>query len=293
MDVGFIGIGSMGAAMVPNLVKAGHRVRVWNRTLTAAKALEGVTVLTSPAAAFENDAVVTMLSDDTAVRSVIIDSGTLASARQDCVHVMMSTISPALVEELQELHRSEGIAYVAAPVFGVPAVAAKAQLNILVAGNAEAIATVQPLLAALGKKTWHLGEDPKHANVAKIAGNVMITLAIEAMGEATALTESYGLKAVDFLEVVTNTMFASPSYKRYGDNIANNSYEPGFKLTLGLKDVNLALQAAKAKHVLLPAAEIVRQTMLEAVDRGLGSKDWSTLARVTRRRAGLEEGDQR
>ena len=289
MDIGFIGIGSMGAAMVPNLVKAGHRVSVWNRNVAASRALEGVTVLTSPAAAFEKDAVVTMLADDAAVHSVIIDSGALTSARKDCVHVMMATISLALVEELQELHRSAGIAYVAAPVFGVPAVAAKAELNILVAGNAEAIATVQPLLDALGQKTWHLGDDPKQANVAKIAGNMMITLAIEAMGEATALTESYGLKAGDFLEVVTNTMFASPSYKRYGGNIANNSYEPGFKLTLGLKDVNLALEAAKAKHTALPAAEIVRENMLEAVDQGLGSKDWSALAKVTHRRAGLED----
>jgi len=290
MDVGFIGIGSMGAAMAPNLVKAGHQVSVWNRALAAAKALEGVTVLTSPAAAFENDAVVTMLSDDTAVRSVIIDSGALASARKDCVHVMMSTISLALVEELQELHRSAGIAYVAAPVFGVPDVAAKAQLNIMVAGHAEAVATVQPLFDAMGQKTWCLGDDPTHANVAKIAGNMMITLAIEAMGEATALTESYGLKAVDFLEVITNTILASPSYKRYGGYIASNSYEPGFTLTLGLKDVNLALEAAKAKRAVLPAADIVRENMLKAVDQGLGSKDWSVLAKVTRRRAGLEEG---
>lgn len=290
MDVGFIGIGSMGAAMVPNLVKADHRVSVWNRNLDAAKELEGITVLTSPAAAFENDAVITMLSDDTALRSVIIDLGALTSARKDCVHVMMATISPALVEELQELHRSAGIAYVAAPVFGVPAVAAKGELTILVAGNAEAVAKVQPLFDALGQETWQLGDDPKHANVAKIAGNLMITLAMEAMGEATALTESYGLKAGDFLEIVTNTMFASPSYKRYGGNIASNSYEPGFKLTLGLKDVNLAIEAAKAKHALLPAAEIVRENMLKAVDQGLGDKDWSALAKVTHRRAGLVEG---
>lgn len=290
MDIGFIGIGSMGAAMVPNLVKAGHRVRVWNRDSAAAKALEGVTVLTSPAAAFENDAVVTMLSDDTAVRSVIVDSEILASARKDCIHVMMATISPAIVAELQELHRNAGIAYVAAPVLGIPAVAAKGELNILAAGNAEAIATVQPLFDALGQKTWYLGDDPKHANVAKIAANMMITLAIEAMGEATALTESYGLKAGDFLEIVTNTLFASPSYKRYGGNIASNNYEPGFKLTLGLKDVNLALDAAKAKDAVLPATEIVRENMSQAVAQGLGSKDWSVLAKVTRRRAGLAEG---
>jgi len=289
MNVGFIGFGSMGAAMVPNLVKAGHRVAVWNRDPTVVRSLEGVTVLPSPAAAFENEAVITMLSDDTAVRSVIIDGGALASARKGCVHVMMATISPALAEELRELHRRTEVGYVAATVFGVPAVAAKAQLNIMAAGDAKAVAAVQPLLDALGQKTWHLGDNPVHANVAKIAGNLMITLAIEAMGEATALTESYGLKASEFLEVITNTMFASPSYKRYGGNIASNSYEPGFKLTLGLKDVNLAIAAAKAKNAVLPAAEIVRENMAKAVEQGLGAKDWSALAKVTRRRAGLGE----
>ncbi len=115
-----------------------------------------------------------MLSDDAAVRSVIIDGGALASARKGCVHVMMATISLALVEELQELHRATGVAYVAAPVFGVPAVAAQAQLNILVAGDAGAVAAVQPLLDAMGQKTWRLGENPVQANVAKIACSATI-----------------------------------------------------------------------------------------------------------------------
>ena len=290
MKIGFIGIGSMGAAMVPNLIEAGHQVSIWNRSADATKAIEGVTVLPSPAAAFENDAVITMLSDDTAIRSVILDSGALTSARKDCIHVMMVTISPELSGVLHEQHKSAGIAYIAAPVFGVPAVAAKGELNILAAGSAEAISIVQPIFDALGQKTWHLGDDPKHANIAKIAGNLMITLAIEAMGEATALTESYGLKAGDFLDVITSTLFASPSYKRYGGNIASNSYEPGFKLILGLKDVNLALDAAKAKHTVLPAAEIVRENLQTAIEQGLGSKDWSALAKITRRRAGLGDG---
>ncbi|KIZ46046.1 NAD(P)-dependent oxidoreductase, partial [Rhodopseudomonas palustris] len=198
MNVGFIGVGSMGAAMVPNLLKAGHRVSVWNRNAEAARALPGVTVLDTPAQAFQNDAVITMLADDAAVRSVIIESGALASARDGCVHVMAATISLALVDELADLHRKAGIAYVAAPVFGVPAAAAKAQLNIVAAGDAAAIARVQPLFDAIGQKTWQLGTDPKQANVAKIAGNMMIALAIEAMGEATALTESYGLTAAEF-----------------------------------------------------------------------------------------------
>ena len=289
MKVGFIGIGSMGAAMVPNLVKAGHQVSVWNRNAKAAQALQGVTLLDSPVMAFQCDAVITMLADDKAVRSVIFDSGALENARKDCVHVMASTISLALVEQLKQRHFDAGIAYVSAPVFGVPAAAASAQLNIVVAGEDAAVAAVQPLFDVLGQKTWRLGTDPKRANVAKIAGNMMITLAMEAMGEATALTESHGVKAADFLDIITNTLFASPSYKRYGGFIASNSYEPGFKLTLGLKDVNLALEAANEKRMVLPAAEIVRENMMQAIEQGLGGKDWSIVAKVTRRRAGLPE----
>ncbi len=289
MNVGFIGVGSMGSAMIPNLVKAGHKVSVWNRSRGAAAAIEGVTVLDSPADAFRNDAVLTMLSNDEAVRSVILDSNALASARKECIHVMMATISPALVRELSEAHQKAGIPYVAAPVLGVPAVAAKGELNILAAGDADALGAVQPLFEALGQKTWPLGGDPVHANIAKIAANLMITLAIEAMGEATALTEQYGLPAADFLNVVTNTVFACPSYQRYGSNIAENTYEPGFKLTLGLKDVNLALDAAKAKDATLPSALIVRENMNTAVAAGLGDKDWSALAKSARLRGGLEK----
>lgn len=117
----------------------------------------------------------------------------------------------------------------------------------------------------------------------------MITLAIQAMGEATALVAHYGLGAGDFLEVMTNTVFASPSYQRYGGYIATDTYEPGFKLTLGLKDVTLALDAARAKGAALPAAAIVRDMMAAAVDQGFGAKDWLILAKVTRQKAGLGE----
>ncbi|MYN42600.1 NAD-binding protein [Duganella sp. FT109W] len=284
MKVSFIGIGSMGAAMVPNLVRAGHEVSVWNRNRAAAQAIEGVTVLESPADAFQADAVMTMLSNDDAVRSVILDSGALAGANKNCVHIMMATISLALVDELAARHREAGIAYISAPVFGVPAAAAAAQLNVLAAGDPQAIARVQPLLDAVGRKTWLLGDDPKRANVVKISGNMMIAQAFTAMGEAAYLSESYGVPAADLLDVLTNTLFAAPSYQRYGGFIATNTFEPGFKLPLGLKDVNLALSAAEAKGALLPVAEQVRENMQDAMAQGLQDRDWSVAATIRRKR---------
>ncbi len=136
MDIGFIGTGSMGAAMVPHLVAAGHAVTVWNRTRAAAEAIASVRVADSPAEAFGGDAVLTMLADDAAVRSVVLDSGALAAARPGLVHVMLATISLPLVEALKAAHAAAGLGYVAAPVFGVPAAAAAKQLNVLAAGDA-------------------------------------------------------------------------------------------------------------------------------------------------------------
>jgi 3-hydroxyisobutyrate dehydrogenase-like beta-hydroxyacid dehydrogenase len=288
MKIGFIGIGAMGAAIVPNLVKAGHEVHVWNRSPEAAEALEGVTVLKAAEEAFQLDAVMTILANDDAVREVIISPGLPATARKDCVHVMMATISIPLVEELAKLHADAGIGYVSAPVFGTPNMAEAQQLNVVAAGDPATIDKVQPLLDAIGQKTWRVGDEPTHANVVKIAGNMMITLAIEAMGEATALTQSYGVSAATFLDILTNTLFASPSYKRYGGFIATDTYDPGFKLVLGLKDVNLALSAAEAKGTKLPAAEIVRNGMTLAVDKGWGSNDWSILAKIAQSRTSLK-----
>ena len=283
MRVSFIGIGSMGAAMVPHLVRAGHSVSVWNRNRAAAEAIDGVTVLDTPAQAFQSDAVMTMLANDDAVRSVILDSGALAGASQSCVHIMMATISLALVDELAQRHKEAGVAYVSAPVFGVPAAAAGAQLNVLTAGDPQAIARIQPLLDVVGRKTWRLGDDPKRANVVKISGNMMIAQAFTAMGEAAHLSESYGVSAADLLEVLTNTIFSSPSYQRYGGFIAANTFEPGFKLPLGLKDVNLALSAAEAKGALLPVARQVRENMQEALRAGLEDSDWSVAATIRRK----------
>lgn len=281
MNIGFIGTGSMGRAMIPLLIKAGHRVSAWNRNPEALTDLEGVRALESPAAAFQEDVVISMLADDRAVREVLLSSGALESADTACVHIVMSTLSPLLIEELQAVHHRLGVALVAAPVFGIPAVAARGEMNIVVAGSRAAIATVQPLFDVLGKKTWFMGDRPVHACIAKIAGNMMITHAIQSLGEASVLAERYGLSPATFIDLMTQTQFASSSYQRYGQNIVNGTFEPGFKLSLGLKDINLAIEAAHTRDLGLPAADAVRSKMKAAVAHGRGHQDWSTFATET------------
>jgi 3-hydroxyisobutyrate dehydrogenase-like beta-hydroxyacid dehydrogenase len=279
MDVGFIGLGAMGIAMARNLAKAGHPVRAWNRSPVDAAGLDLVRTARD---AFQADVVFTMLSDDAAVRAVVLDGGLLADARKGVVHVGCSTISIAFAEELAERHAEAGIGYVSAPVFGRPDVAAAAQLNVVAGGAENTIAKVAPLLAAVGKKTWVMGERPAQANAAKIAGNMMIAMAIEAIAEATLLSEGNGVAPKAFFELVLESLFGCRVYQSYSAKIVAEEYSPGFKMSLGLKDLRLATEAAERAGKRLPMLDTVRNQMTAAVQAGLGDKDWSAVAEFMR-----------
>jgi len=278
MDIGIIGLGAMGSAMAKNLAAAGHTVKAWNRS---GGHIEGVTMVATPVDAFGGDAVFTMLSDDAAIRSTLIDPGVLSSAKPGLVHVVTSTISLAFARELVAAHASAGVAYVSAPVLGRPDVAAKGELNVLAAGAANAVAIVRPLLDVIGGKIWDMGEAPTTANAAKIACNMMITMAIEAMAEAVVLTEGNGLPRQAFFDLILGTLFGSRSYQVYSANIAKENYEPGFKATLGLKDLRLASEAAAEGTGDLPMLAAVYRRMQDTVDAGNGDRDWSSMAKFT------------
>jgi 3-hydroxyisobutyrate dehydrogenase-like beta-hydroxyacid dehydrogenase len=292
LRIGFIGLGSMGAGMAANLVKAGHAVTVWNRSPEAARPLaeQGAAVADSAAAAAAGAEVLhSMLANDAAVREVLLEGGVLDALPKGAVHVNHATLSVALARELADAHERRGIGYVAAPVFGRPAVAASGELNIVAAGSPEALAKAMPLLEPLAGKVWPMGEDPVRANIVKIAGNFLIGATIESIAEASALTRSHGVSARDFLEVMSGSLFASPVFKTYGGLIAEENYSPaGFKMTLGFKDIGLARSAAEAKRVPMPFASVLHDTLLEALAAGEGELDWSALAKVAAQRARLE-----
>lgn len=289
MKIGFLGLGGMGAAMAANLIRAGHQVVVWNRSPSAAEPLVelGAIVAVTPVQAFDVELVISMLADDASTRAVLLDSGALASAKAGLVHLSMATLSTAFVGELVELHREQGVEFVAAPVFGRTDVAAAGKLNILVAGPEAAIAKAQPILDVLGQKTWPLGDDPLRAVAVKIAGNFMIASAIEAMGESAALVKTYGVAPGEFMEIMGNTLFNAPVYRNYGAQIAEQRFDPaGFRLVLGLKDVGLALSAGHEQRVPLPLASLLRDNLLEAIAHGDGELDWSALSQVALRKSG-------
>ena len=287
MNVGFIGLGAMGAAMVRNLLGKGVSVTVWNRSRAIVDdlAAEGATPAATADQAFEADIVLTMLAHDQAMREVLLDSGVLAKARKGVVHINLATISTALAGELSVLHAELGLGYVASPVFGRPPVAQAGGLNVLAAGAPDAVAKAMPVLELLAAKVWPLGEDPVRANALKLAGNFMIVSAIESMGEAVALGEAYGVEAPELLDMLSSTLFAAPIYKIYGAMIAERRYTPpGFAAELGLKDVRLVLDAAEAKGLSMPLADMAEASLEMLLGGEEKDLDLAALAEVARGR---------
>ena len=292
MKVGFIGLGNMGLPIARHVLQAGHTVVVYNRTRSRADALKPLrpTIADSPAAAARGvDVLVTMVADDPALEDVMLGpQSALASLPRGAIHVSMSTISPGLSRRLAERHTAAGQTYVAAPVFGRPEAAEAKQLWIVAAGPPDALERCRPVLDAMGQGVIVAGDDPVRANVIKVAGNFLLAAAIEAMGEAFALTRKYGVAPAELLDIVNGRLFRSPIYENYGKLIAEERYEPaGFKLKYGLKDVRLALGAADEVAAPMPLASLIRDRYLSGVARGWGDIDWAGLARIAAADAGL------
>jgi 3-hydroxyisobutyrate dehydrogenase-like beta-hydroxyacid dehydrogenase len=293
MKIAFLGLGNMGAPMARQLIRAGHDVTVWNRTLAKADPLraEGALVSQSPGdAAKQAEFVVTMLADDQAVESAVLHTGgVIDSLPRGATHISMSTISVDLSKKLDEEHDKRGQHYMAAPVFGRPDAAEAGKLFVAAAGAKDVVDRCMPILEAIGQRVFVMGEKPEMANVVKLSGNFLIAAVIESLSEAIALTRKYGIEPHQYVDFLTNTLFAAPVYKTYGGLIADAKHEAGgFALRLGLKDVKLALAAAENVDASLPIASLVRDHMLMAIGRGFDKQDWSVLGKLAAENAGIQ-----
>lgn len=292
MKVGFIGLGNMGLGMSRNLVKAGHDLVVYNRTRSRTEELQrlGAKIADTPAAAAAGaEVLITMLADDRAVQDVIFEPGrAIESLPAGAVHISMSTISVALSRRLAKAHAEKHQHYVAAPVFGRPDAAAAAKLFIVAAGPTEQIERCRSLFTAMGQRLFVINEDAPAATLIKLSGNFLITTVIESLAEAFALMRKSGVDPHKFLEVLTESLFSAPVYKNYGAMIAADRFEPvGFKMPLGFKDNRLVLAAAEEASVPMPMASLVHDRFVAAMAQGLENADWSAIARIAYKNAGL------
>jgi 3-hydroxyisobutyrate dehydrogenase-like beta-hydroxyacid dehydrogenase len=293
MKLGFVGLGSMGFAMAESLLAQGHQLFVYNRSHEKAQPLHeaGARICSTPGeAARDAEVVISMLADDAAVEAVTFGtSGILAELSPAAVHVSCSTISVALCDRLAGAHAQAGFGFVAAPVFGRPDAAAARKLWLLAAGKSADVERALPALQALGRGITRLGDKASVASLVKLTGNLFIASLIESLGEAFALTRKAGVPAELVLELFKNVFGqGSPILENYATLVAKGNYEhAGFKAKLGLKDVRLALSAADQLEVPLPTASLVHDQLLSAVANGQGELDWSVIAQLAAKRAGL------
>jgi 3-hydroxyisobutyrate dehydrogenase-like beta-hydroxyacid dehydrogenase len=172
MDLGFIGLGSMGAAIAENLLKAGHRLTVWNRSRGPAERLaaKGARAVREPEEALRGQAVFSMLANDAAIRSVGLHGPLLERAAPGLVHANLATISLGFARELAAAHAQHGTGYIASPVFGRPDVATAGKLTLVLGGRSADAEALRPAFEAIAQKTVFVGEAPEKANLFKLAG---------------------------------------------------------------------------------------------------------------------------
>jgi 3-hydroxyisobutyrate dehydrogenase-like beta-hydroxyacid dehydrogenase len=291
--IGFIGTGNLGYPIAENILKAGYKLKVYNRTASKAKPLEalGAELVDSPqAAASKGGIVMSLVADDRAVEAINTDA-LLAALGEGGIHVSMSTISPDGARKMAEKCKAAGVHYVAAPVFARPDAAANKVGNAVISGDAGAKERIKPLLSAgFAKNIFDLGEDPGHANVLKLIGNFMIAASIELMSEAFTLAEKNGLEVKTVYEMLTSTLFASPIFRNYGGMILERQFagNPSFDAALGLKDINLVLQTGRNTLTPLPMADLVHSRLTTVLAQGIKDADWLALATGAMKDAGLK-----
>jgi 3-hydroxyisobutyrate dehydrogenase-like beta-hydroxyacid dehydrogenase len=291
MNIAFLGIGRMGAAMARNLLRAGHSVTVYNRNASRAEALraDGAGVAVSPAEACTAcDVAISMLADDHAVEEVVFGTRGMADALPaEAAHISCSTISTAMARKLEAEHALRKQGYLSGPVFGRPEAAEAKKLVVTAAGPADLVARYRSLFDAMGRETVVIGPEPWQANALKLCGNFMIATMLEAFGEAFATLRKAGVDPQVFLTVM-NSLFASPVYANYGRIIAEERFEPAaFALRLGLKDVRLLLETSFECQSPMPFASVVRDRLVAAMAQGQSEMDWSSFTRIAALEAGL------
>ncbi|MGW4808531.1 NAD(P)-dependent oxidoreductase [Kitasatospora sp. NPDC004272] len=280
-EVAVIGLGGMGRAIARNLLRAGHRTVVWNRSEGPAEELErdGAHRAGSVAEALRCPVVFSVLSDDAAFTETFLDSGVLAQAGPGTVHVNVATVSVELCRRAATAHAGHGLGYVAAPVFGRVDVAEAGALNVLAAGEPELVDRAQPFFDAIGSRTWRLGERPEQANTVKILGNYLIACTIQSLGEAVSVADAAGADPEQFVELLTSTLFPGPVHAGYGSMIARRTYRPArFSTVLGRKDLHLALDAAAGQGVPLPFGDLLAGVFDRAIADGRAADDWAVIA---------------
>ena len=293
MQIAVIGMGTMGAPMARNLLKAGHEVIVFNRTRSRAEDLEscGAKVANSPReAASAAEIHLLCVSDTPDVQEVLFakDSGLIGGARNGTLVIDCSTISPSATREFAVAFKKKNIGYVDAPVSGGSEGAINATLAIMCGGSDEDMARARPILETIGKSVTHVG--PVGAGqVTKAINQITIAGTYRAIAEGLVLASKAGVDPQKVVDAISGGAAASWVLDHRSNNMITNDYPLGFRLKLHRKDLNIALKEGEELGVSLALTKLVAASEDKLIQEGFGDEDMSAIARAVRSESGLPQ----
>jgi 3-hydroxyisobutyrate dehydrogenase len=289
-EIGWIGLGRMGEAMAARLIKAGHKLSVWNRTVSKADPLAeiGAEVVTDKAAMAHCATVFTMVSTTDDLKEILFGAGgVLAGNARPKRVVDMSSISDTGSAEIRKGLTEMGVAYLSAPVSGNARVAKAGKLLVVASGPKAEYDAVQPLLAAMGRSAMYVGEG-ELSRIWKIAHNTMFGVIIHSLCEITLMAEKAGIPRHVFLASINDSVLGS-MYTRYKTPaLVNLDFTTTFTPKLLLKDLELGMSAAKAQGVTMPTASVTRESLQSLAHQYPGDIDFSVLLVELARAAGMK-----
>lgn len=274
MQVAVLGTGTMGTGMARSLLRADHRVSVWNRTRERAEPLaaDGAVVAPTPEQAVAGaDAILTMLFDADAVVGVMAEA--MAAVPADAVWVQSATVGMAGVDRVARLADEHGVAVVDAPVLGTKQPAEQGALVSLVAGDDRALERARPVLDAIGHKTVRAGERLGQGTALKLACNAWIASLTAAVGQSLALAETLGVRPELFLQAIGGGQPDSPYAHLKGEAMLAGDYPTSFALDGLLKDLDLVTEAGQAARFPVSLLNAVRACYARASADGRGRQD--------------------
>ncbi len=283
--VAILGLGTMGAGMASNLLKAGIPLTVYNRTGAKAQpfADKGARVATTPADAVKGASIVlSMLADDNASRDTWLGKdGALAAVESNAILIESSTVSPAWIAELSALAQRRGNELLDAPVTGSRTQSEGGQLSFLVGGSAAALASATPILNAMSKEIVHLGPIGSGAKM-KLINNFLCGVQAASLAEALVWIERSGLDRDKSLAILKSGAPGSPLLGAMSTRMVNRDYTVNFLLRLLSKDMLYAGKEASSCNVALKTGETARALMEAAIAEGYGEQDMSSLVEPLR-----------
>lgn len=290
--LGFVGLGAMGSRLARRLLEAGHEVSGYNRTADKARALAaaGLRVSRTPREATEGAvAVFSMVTDDRALRAVALDpDGIVAGLARDAVLAEMSTVSPAVVREVGVAVQARGAMMLDTPISGSTITVEEGRASIAVGGDTSALDRVRPYLMAMAPGgITHVGALGLGKTM-KIATNLGLAVQMLAFSEAVLLAEKSGIARERAVEALMRSVIASPMVKYRGPYVIGGMpREAWFNVAMNQKDMQLALDQARAVGVPLPTTALTQEWLTMARGLGLGERDFGTLFDVLASLSGL------